>query len=651
MSEENKETSFSAFNDFLRRSREGYVSEKKEETEEVKQEETQSPEEENIDIDEIIEGESSDTDIDLSSVVEGETEEDSDIIDINNGEEVSGGFTPQFVDDSEETETEDEGELSAEETETEDNSETAEETESETDSEETEKNNSIDISNLLEVNEDSDEDEGEEETEGQYFDPLEEQLIYSSGDDEVNFNDLNNSSEDDDDDEEEEKKENKKSNKIDFDKLNGSKGKYVAGQSRKTLILSILVGILAFLFLCLEIKKIMSDRKTLAEKGKTNTEINTSDYNPDFGDYASRAHIQTSQEKNQSDANYAEGLLTTNDRKDYENSNVGNVGKSTSPSYAYQTQQTGNVAPVPENTALNDAVTSQIRYTDFNGTSGSNNGFPQIGANMGYGSNVSYMPYGGGMGQDPVTGYMEQYNQLVNSLSDAAGQNKNSTSSKRNFNNGASDKNAKSGMTAIPENSIYPGTIIHAVMVSGINTDYPGAITARVLNNVYDSKTGKNLLIPSGTILRGSYSSASIGISRTQIAWTEMIINRDGLDYLVTLGSMAGVDRKGYSGIKGTLNDHYFSYIRAMGLSSLFTVLNQNVYKYSNAQKSAAKRELIAENQDLVNSLTDKLLDRALEIEPTITISPGTLVSVDVDKIITLVPFNQDVPKQRYTRK
>ncbi len=639
MSEENKETSFSAFNDFLRRSREGYVSEKKEETEEVKQEETQSPEEENIDIDEIIEGESSDTDIDLSSVVEGETEEDSDIIDINNGEEVSGGFIPQFVDDSEETESEDEGELSAE------------ETESETDSEETEKNNSVDISNLLEVNEDSDEDEGEEETEGQYFDPLEEQLIYSSGDDEVNFNDLNNSSADDDEEEEEEKKENKKSNKIDFDKLNGSKGKYVAGQSRKTLILSILVGILAFLFLCLEIKKIMSDRKTLAEKGKTNTEINTSDYNPDFGDYASRAHIQTSQEKNQSDANYAEGLLTTNDRKDYENSNVSNVGKSTSSSYAYQPQQTGNVAPVPENTALNDAVTSQIRYTGFNGTSGSNNGFPQIGANMGYGSNVSYMPYGGGMGQDPVTGYMEQYNQLVNSLSDAAGQNKNSTSSKRNFNNGASDKNAKSGMTAIPENSIYPGTIIHAVMVSGINTDYPGAITARVLNNVYDSKTGKNLLIPSGTILRGSYSSASIGISRTQIAWTEMIINRDGLDYLVTLGSMAGVDRKGYSGIKGTLNDHYFSYIRAMGLSSLFTVLNQNVYKYSNAQKSAAKRELIAENQDLVNRLTDKLLDRALEIEPTITISPGTLVSVDVDKIITLVPFNQDVPKQRYTRK
>ncbi len=639
MSEENKETSFSAFNDFLRRSREGYVSEKKEETEEVKQEETQSPEEENIDIDEIIEGESSDTDIDLSSVVEGETEEDSDIIDINNGEEVSGGFIPQFVDDSEETESEDEGELSAE------------ETESETDSEETEKNNSVDISNLLEVNEDSDEDEGEEETEGQYFDPLEEQLIYSSGDDEVNFNDLNNSSADDDEEEEEEKKENKKSNKMDFDKLNGSKGKYVAGQSRKTLILSILVGILAFLFLCLEIKKIMSDRKTLAEKGKTNTEINTSDYNPDFGDYASRAHIQTSQEKNQSDANYAEGLLTTNDRKDYENSNVSNVGKSTSSSYAYQPQQTGNVAPVPENTALNDAVTSQIRYTGFNGTSGSNNGFPQIGANMGYGSNVSYMPYGGGMGQDPVTGYMEQYNQLVNSLSDAAGQNKNSTSSKRNFNNGASDKNAKSGMTAIPENSIYPGTIIHAVMVSGINTDYPGAITARVLNNVYDSKTGKNLLIPSGTILRGSYSSASIGISRTQIAWTEMIINRDGLDYLVTLGSMAGVDRKGYSGIKGTLNDHYFSYIRAMGLSSLFTVLNQNVYKYSNAQKSAAKRELIAENQDLVNRLTDKLLDRALEIEPTITISPGTLVSVDVDKIITLVPFNQDVPKQRYTRK
>ena len=119
---------------------------------------------------------------------------------------------------------------------------------------------------------------------------------------------------------------------------------------------------------------------------------------------------------------------------------------------------------------------------------------------------------------------------------------------------------------------------------------------------------------------------------------------------MVNLGSMVGVDARGYSGIKGSLNDHFFQYVKAAGISSLFTYINSNIYSYTKAQKSATKREMIADAQDIGNRLADKLLDRALDIQPTVIVKPGTRVYVDVDKVLTLVSQDIDVPVSRYVR-
>ena len=88
-------------------------------------------------------------------------------------------------------------------------------------------------------------------------------------------------------------------------------------------------------------------------------------------------------------------------------------------------------------------------------------------------------------------------------------------------------------MTWLDDACLFPGTIIHAVLVSRIDTDYPGPIHARVTENVYDSMTGKNLLIPQGTILQGNYSSSAIGVSKVQIAWESMVVNFQGSAYHV----------------------------------------------------------------------------------------------------------------------
>ena len=472
----------------------------------------------------------------------------------------------------------------------------------------------------------------------QYFDPLEEQLLYSSDDDSVSFDDLNNDSSDDDS--EEEDSSSVPSDKKNFSEVYGSKGKYMAGKSKKTLILSCLIGIFAVLLFSLQIREIMGERKTSKEKITNTDSVNTGGYNPDFGDYASRAHVADGKDQNVSDFNYTESLLSTNDRTEFK--------KEETPKYNSNSNQTYSGSSAPTSSSWTDAVESPIRYQGFNG-SGPGNHFDMIGNQSGL--PAGYNGYNSMGNYDGAQNYIDGYNQLLNNLGGIVQQNNNQNNNRRNFNDGSYDKNATSSINYIPENSLYPGTIIHAVLISGINTDYPGAITARVLNNVYDSKTGKNLLIPSGSILRGSYSSASIGINRIQIAWTELILNRDGKDYYVNLGSMVGVDRQGYSGIKGTLNDHAFAYVKAMGLSAMFSLLNSNVYKVTNAQKSQTKRQLIAESQDIANNLSDKILDRALVIEPTVTVKPGTLISVDVDKILTLVPYSKDIPTQRYVRK
>lgn len=268
-------------------------------------------------------------------------------------------------------------------------------------------------------------------------------------------------------------------------------------------------------------------------------------------------------------------------------------------------------------------------------------------------SNYGYPSVPGYQGQG---GYFDQLGQITDSLNSSRGINQqgnvNNQSQALRYSDGGRYIRDKAGgdISSIPPNSIYPGYIIPAVLVSGINTDYPGDITARVTSNVYDSRTGSVLLIPAGSILRGSYSSSSIGISRIQIAWQSLIINRDGMDYYVNLGSMVGVDSRGYSGIAGTINDHYFEYLKAAGLACLFTYINSSVYSVSKAQKNRNTAQMIDTSQEIGNKLADKLLDRSLDIAPTVTVKGGTRINVDVNRILTLQPYERDMPKSRYRR-
>jgi len=203
----------------------------------------------------------------------------------------------------------------------------------------------------------------------------------------------------------------------------------------------------------------------------------------------------------------------------------------------------------------------------------------------------------------------------------------------------------------LDDNCLFPGTIIHAILVSRIDTDYPAPIHARVVENVYDSKTGKNLLIPQGTILQGNYSSSSLGVNKVQIAWESMVVNYAGVAYQVSLGGMAGVDKRGRAGVSGFLDDHYFEWLKAAGIVSLFTMFNSEVSYQMGNQRSPQVRELMDTNQALVNELGARIMNRALDIQPTVRVPNGKAVSVSVNAPLVLRPFPPIMPEEKYTRR
>lgn len=171
------------------------------------------------------------------------------------------------------------------------------------------------------------------------------------------------------------------------------------------------------------------------------------------------------------------------------------------------------------------------------------------------------------------------------------------------------------------------GTLISGIMLSGINSDLPGQIIGQVSQNVYDSATGNSLLIPQGSRMIGMYDSRIVtGQSRLLIAWNRIVFP-DGSS--ITLGSMPGTDMAGYSGIEDETDNHY---LRIYGSAAIMSVLSgvsafaSDTFKSSTAQndKPSLQDELGSALASQLGQSSLKVLQKNLDIQPTLTIRPGS---------------------------
>ncbi len=182
-------------------------------------------------------------------------------------------------------------------------------------------------------------------------------------------------------------------------------------------------------------------------------------------------------------------------------------------------------------------------------------------------------------------------------------------------------------------NVVQAGAVIPAALITGIRSDLPGQITAQVTENVYDSPTGKILLIPQGTRVIGQYDNGvGFGQRRILLVWNRLIFPNGRS---IVLERQPGADSEGYAGLEDGVDYHWWDLAKAALLS---TILSVGAEAGSSGQDSDIVRALRQGASDSVSQTGQQIVQRQLNIAPTLTIRPGFPVRVIVTRDLVLEP-------------
>jgi type IV secretion system protein VirB10 len=202
--------------------------------------------------------------------------------------------------------------------------------------------------------------------------------------------------------------------------------------------------------------------------------------------------------------------------------------------------------------------------------------------------------------------------------------------------------NTHSLQDPVSPHRIMAGTVIAAALVTGLNSDLPGGVIAQVTENVYDSITGQTLLIPSGSRLIGSYDNVvAFGQSRALVVWRRIIMP-DGSS--IEIDSLSATDAAGYAGLEDEVDFHTWQLVKGIALATLLGVGTELTFGNGESDPgsgSAASlvRALRQSTQQSTNEAGQRLVDKSLDVQPTITVRPGWPLRAIVEKDLVLRPY------------
>jgi type IV secretion system protein VirB10 len=178
---------------------------------------------------------------------------------------------------------------------------------------------------------------------------------------------------------------------------------------------------------------------------------------------------------------------------------------------------------------------------------------------------------------------------------------------------------------------LQAGSIIAASLITGLNSDLPGLVTAQITENVYDSVTGRGLLIPQGSRLIGSYDSVvAFGQSRALVVWQRIILP-DGSS--IRIDNVPATDTQGYAGLSDRIDRHTWQLLKGVALSTLLGVGTELSFGSTESDLVRAIRESAQQSGARAG---DQLVTRNLNIQPTLRVRPGWPLRVVVHKDIIL---------------
>lgn len=188
--------------------------------------------------------------------------------------------------------------------------------------------------------------------------------------------------------------------------------------------------------------------------------------------------------------------------------------------------------------------------------------------------------------------------------------------------------------TPASPHQVMAGSVIAASLITGINSDLPGLVVAQVTENLYDTVTGSALLIPQGSRLIGTYDSVvAFGQSRALLVWQRIILP-DGSS--IQIDNLPATDAAGYAGLEDEVDYHTWQLLKGIAMATLLGVGTELSFGSNESDLVRAIRESTQQNTAQAGQ---RITEKNLNIQPTITIRPGWSLRVIVQRDIVVRPY------------
>jgi len=174
---------------------------------------------------------------------------------------------------------------------------------------------------------------------------------------------------------------------------------------------------------------------------------------------------------------------------------------------------------------------------------------------------------------------------------------------------------------------IYEGLTMDTILMNRLDGDAPGPVKVLVSSPVY-SHDRQHVLIPDGTIVLGEarkIGSSGFGQQRRMAVVFHRLIMPDG--YSVDLDQFHGLDQIGEEGLKDKVNNHYFE---IFGTSIALGVISGagQIESGGGTISTSGSQAFTTGAASSVSQSATTLLDRFVQIPPTITIREGHRIKV-----------------------
>jgi type IV secretion system protein VirB10 len=189
---------------------------------------------------------------------------------------------------------------------------------------------------------------------------------------------------------------------------------------------------------------------------------------------------------------------------------------------------------------------------------------------------------------------------------------------------------------------LLAGTIISASLVTGLNADLPGFVIAQVTEHAYDTVSGRHLLVPQGSRLIGKYDSiVAYAQERALVVW-QRIIRPDGSS--IVIDNLPATDTAGYAGLADGVDIHTWKLLKGVALATVLGVGSSLAFG-SGSGDSDIIRALRESTGQTTNRAGQRLIERELNVQPTLTVRPGWPLRVIVHKDLVLTPYRDEAVK------